>query len=357
MNEKIDIINEEIQKLLSYNFEEKEPEFDSIKSEKSSLIIWRIDNLKLERIPEGNIGIFRDGYSYLILNIKSPEDKYAHIWEGRKSSKEIISFASYKILQLDNYLENNLIILYESQGNESPLFKSYFEFLTILKSGEKEKFYSPDSQQYKARLFHVHSEGAHIQSREISINKKYIDSDDVYLLDTGVKVFIFIGKGSNSFEKFHLTVMVKRLEELRQNKSIILTIDECCPLNENDLKIKKEFEEFLVKFEENIEENEEKSEVIDKTFKKMMKLSDEKGKLEISEIEYNKNNLSTNDAFLIDRGDAIIIWIGKNASKGEKKFSRFYAKKYINKEKRNKHLPIIITNEGKLSSELDKCFI
>lgn len=72
MNEKIDIINEEIQKLLSYNFEEKEPEFDSIKSEKSSLIIWRIDNLKLERIPEGNIGIFRDGYSYLILNIKSP---------------------------------------------------------------------------------------------------------------------------------------------------------------------------------------------------------------------------------------------------------------------------------------------
>ena len=44
--------------------------------------------------------------------------------------------------------------------------------------------------------------------------------------------------------------MVKRLEELRQNKSIILTIDECCPLNENDLKIKKEFEEFLVKFEE-----------------------------------------------------------------------------------------------------------
>ena len=123
MNEKIDIINEEIQKLLSYNFEEKEPEFDSIKSEKSSLIIWRIDNLKLERIPEGNIGIFRDGYSYLILKIKSPEDKYAHIWEGRKSSKEIISFASYKILQLDNYLENNLIILYESQGNESPLFK------------------------------------------------------------------------------------------------------------------------------------------------------------------------------------------------------------------------------------------
>ena len=150
--------------------------------------------------------------------------------------------------------------------------------------------------------------------------------------------------------------MVKRLEELRQNKSIILTIDECCPLNENDLKIKKEFEEFLVKFEENIEENEEKSEVIDKTFKKMMKLSDEKGKLEISEIEYNKNNLSTNDAFLIDRGDAIIIWIGKNASQKERRFARLFAKKYVNKETRNPLMPVYVVSEGKVGKEFEKCY-
>ena len=87
----------------------------------------------------------------------------------------------------------------------------------------------------------------------------------------------------------------------------------------------------------------------------MMKLSDENGKLELTDVEYKKENLVSQDSFLIDRGDAIIIWIGKEASKKEKKFAKFYANKYISKENRN-GLSVIIVNEGKLSSELDKCF-
>ena len=41
MSTKIDIVNEEIQKLISYNFDEKETEFDSIKTDKPLLIIWK----------------------------------------------------------------------------------------------------------------------------------------------------------------------------------------------------------------------------------------------------------------------------------------------------------------------------
>ena len=354
MTTKIDIVNEDIQKLISYNFDEKEPEFDSIKSDKPLLVIWRSVDLKLQKIPESNYGIFFDADSYLILNIKSPEEKYAHIWTGKRSSKEEISFISFKAFQLDHKLENNCVILYESQRNESELFKSYFKFFTVLKGGIEEAQKSLDDQQYKARLFHVHSSGANIQSKQISINKKNIDSGDVYLLDTGVKVFIYIGKGSNSFEKFHLSCMVEKIKEARQNKAIIVSIDESCELNETDVKNKNEFEEFLLKFEENIQETNEQNK-INKNYKKMMKLSDENGKLELTDVEYKKESLVSQDSFLIDRGDAIIVWIGKEASKKEKKFAKIYANQHISKENRN-GLSVIIVNEGKLSSELDKCF-
>ena len=274
--------------------------------------------------------------------------------QEKKVLKKKLSFVSFKVLQLDHKLENNCVILYESEGNESELFKSYFKFFTVLKGGIEEAKRSIDDQQYKARLFHVHSSGANIQSKQISINKKNIDSGDVYLLDAGVKVFIYIGKGSNGFEKFHLNCMVEKIKSNRQNKSTIISIDESCDLNENDLKNKNEFEEFLQKFEENIQETEEQTK-IDKNYRKMMKLSDENGKLELTDVEYKKESLVSQDSFLIDRGDAIIIWIGKEASKKEKKFAKFYANKHISKENRN-GLSIIIVNEGKLSSELDKCF-
>lgn len=354
MTTKIDIVEDEIQKLISYNFDEKEPEFDPIKTDKPLLVIWNSVDLKLQKISESNHGSFFDSETYLILNIKSPEEKYAHIWTGNKSSKEKISFISFKVLQLDHKLENNCVILYESEGNESELLKSYFKFFTVFKGRIEEVQKSLEDQQYKARLFHVHSSGANIQSKEISINKKNIDSGDVYLFDAGVKVFIYIGKGSNSFEKFHLSCMVEKIKEVRQNKAIIVSIDESCDLNENDLKNKDEFEEFLKKFEENIQETDEQNK-IDKNYKKMMKLSDENGKLELTDVEYKKESLVSQDSYLIDRGDAIIIWIGKEASKKEKKFAKFYANKYINKENRNE-LSIIVVNEGKLSSELDKCF-
>ena len=90
--------------------------------------------------------------------------------------------------------------------------------------------------------------------------------------------------------------------------------------------------------------------------KKMMKLSDEKGKFELSDVPYSKDSLHSNDSFLIDRGDALIIWIGKDASKKEKRYARLYANKYISSENRTKGLPIYVTVEGKKNNELDRCF-
>ena len=91
----------------------------------------------------------------------------------------------------------------------------------------------------------------------------------------------------------------------------------------------------------------EKKESIYEGPKKMLKLSDENGKFELTEVTYSRDSLDSKDSFLVDRGDALVIWVGKDASKNEKKYARFYAKKYITKEQRSSNLPIFVTIEGK----------
>ena len=90
--------------------------------------------------------------------------------------------------------------------------------------------------------------------------------------------------------------------------------------------------------------------------KKMMKLSDEGGKLEMTEVPYGKDQLKSDDTFLIDRGDNIYVWVGKGASNDEKRFGFIFAKKYQDVEKRTKNLPIITLEEGQMQPEIDMCF-
>ena len=353
MSLKIDEINAEIEKLISYDFNQSEPEFDSISPDKPTLIVWRIEKLKLKKWPQERFGTFYEGDSFLVLNIKSKDEKNAHVWTGKESTKDEISFVSYKILQLDQKLENNLEIYYESQGKESDLFKSYFEFFTVIKGGIEGNLESFQSKEFRAKLFHVHCIGAKIQSREIAINKKNLDSGDTYLLDTGLKVFIWTGKKANSFEKFHMGCLAQKIKDLRHNKITLCTIYEESN-DSNNVKTKKEFDEFMEKY--TVEEEFIKKESIYDGEKRMMKLSDENGKFEMTEVPYGKESLKSQDSFLIDRGDALIVWIGKEASKNEKRYAKLYANKYIIQENRKENLPIYISQEGKVSKELEKCF-
>ena len=350
---KIDEINQEIQNLITLDLSKTETEFNNINPDEPILMVWRIEKLKLKKWPKERYGTFYEGDSFLVLCIKSQEEKYAHVWTGKESTKDEISYVSYKVLQLDQKLENSLEIYYESQERESELFKSYFEFFTVIKGGIDDDLEKIKNQQYKAKLFHVNSKGAKLQSREVAINKKNLDSGDAYLLDTGIKIFIWTGKKSNSFEKFHMGCLAQKIKDIRHNKVTIITIYEDSNEN-NDLKNKAEFDEFMEKYEE--EEELGKKESFNDGNKKMMKLSDANGKFEMSEVPYSKDSLLSQDSFLVDRGDGIIIWIGKEASTNEKKYARFYANRYITQEKRSIKLPIYVTNEEKNSKELEKCF-
>ena len=90
--------------------------------------------------------------------------------------------------------------------------------------------------------------------------------------------------------------------------------------------------------------------------RKMFKLSDAEGKLTMTEIKFGKDSLDTNDAFLIDNGKMIYIWVGNKASKEEKRMGIPYAKKYKETCKDILNSPIVLINEGSKKFEIESAF-
>merc|ERR1712137_1450852 len=60
----------------------------------------------------------------------------------------------------------------------------------------------------------------------------------------------------------------------------------------------------------------------------------------------SKSDLDTNDAFILDNGSEIFVWIGKKASADERRLAMQYAQKYLQDNNRPAFLPISRVIEG-----------
>jgi hypothetical protein len=354
----LDSIRDSARKALEIDFEGEEPAFEGLLSTPGLYLkIWRIEKSELKPWPESKFGTFYEGDSFIVLKKKSISEVNAHVWVGKDSSRDETGVASFKLLQLDNYFNKNTNIYYEPQGYESNLFLSYFQYINIIQGGIDEDEEKEKTEQFQPRLFNIRSIGSNVKSKQVPINQKSIYSGDVYLFDLGLILFNWRGKKSNGFEKFHGAVLAERIKAKRNSKINVITIDEGNDTKYN-IEAQKEFDNYIKRYEQDYDNIMEIKEGInfDKNFRKMMKLSDEEGNFNFNEEEYSKNVLESKYTFVIDRGDAVVVWIGNKTSKNEKRFARYYAIRYLRETKRNSSLPIIMVTEGKLSSELDKCF-
>jgi len=59
-----------------------------------------------------------------------------------------------------------------------------------------------------------------------------------------------------------------------------------------------------------------------------------------------KTALDTNDTFVVDVGSQVFAWVGKKASRTEKKFALKYAQEYIPQFQRPALLPVTRVLEG-----------
>jgi len=93
--------------------------------------------------------------------------------------------------------------------------------------------------------------------------------------------------------------------------------------------------------------------------KKLFRVSDASGRLEMTEIgsgHFGKEQLDTNDVFIVDTEASLYVWVGLGANKDERASAFKYANDYLSKSHRPLTTPVVRVVEGSTNPGFESVF-
>ena len=238
--------------------------------------------------------------------------------------------AAYKTVELDDSLGGAPVQHREVQGHESQQFQTIFKAyggLRYLAGGIDSGFKKVDRDAFEKRLLHVKGK-RNVRVNQVETSHKSLNSGDVFILDMGLKIYQWNGKDASRTEKAKALEVTKQIrDEERGGRAAVVVIDEG---KDDDSKF---FEDLGGKGP--IKAGADDDDEYEKKKNAQMKLyrvSDASGSLKIEEVAagvLKKENLDTNDAFILDTQQQLFVWIGKKATKEEKNGAWSLAQKFI----------------------------
>ena len=349
-----------------------EPQWDDA-GIKVGLQIWRIEQFKVKKWPSSKYGRFHVGDSYIILNtyVKDPAnnpDKLAwdaHFWIGSESTQDEYGTAAYKTVELDDKLGGAAVQHREVQESESKLFLDYFggKQIMYLAGGVASGFSQVEEETRETALYHIKGRANNLLVKQVKVKRDAMNSGDVFILDTEEAIFQWSGKESNAHERSKAAEFCQSIKSDRGGKVSITTLvedeDEGNPESKEDpfwkhlpgerrmLGIK--VGDIKVKTEKEGGDDEAV-----KAFEQVLyRVSD---RMVGGGVAFSKSatgtkqplsNLDSNDAFILDTGFELFVWVGSAASDSEKVSAFPYAQKYLKDYKRPQGMPITRYAEGR----------
>lgn len=304
------------------------------------LQIWRIVKFKVTHWDKEQYGEFFSGDSYIILNTyKEPDQEElkfdVHFWIGKYSTQDEYATAAYKTVELDTLLDDRPIQHREVMDHESSMFKGYFDTISIMKGGADTGFRRVLPEAYVPRLFHIEKgDDKKITSREKSLKRANLESDDVFIIDTGLIIYQYNGKTCSADEKFKGAAMANNMKEGRKSCKVEVIEEKSISQKHPALMVLKDGE---VKGKKPLPQAK----------KEMFAVSDADGSLDLDEVDgYGRDKLKSGDVFVINTGSHVFCWIGSEASVDERSNALIYASNYLNKTE-TPWLPISVIVQGK----------
>ena len=145
---------------------------------------------------------------------------------------------------------------------------------------------------------------------------------DCYLVDSGMKIYLWIGPKSSADEKFLTAASAVMSDTDREGKADIDRIEGG-----------SEPEEFKALFDDFRLTDEDTEGILKKVHLetheyKLWRVHREGDETYFAEVPVNKDSLKTDDVFLLDTWDDIFVWRGKGASSREKFDGTILARRY-----------------------------
>jgi len=211
-----------------------------------------------------------------------------------------------------------------------------------MKGGIESGFKDSAANEFKPKLFHIKGNKQRLYVNEVLLNSSSMNSGDSFVLDGGTEIYVWEGEGSSKSEKLRAALVAQNIKSNRKSAEVFIEEEG------------KETEGFWKKLGgkgkiKSAEEGGDDMLAQAAEIHKLYRLSDSSGKLEftkISEGKILKVDFKTEDVFIADVGDLVIVWIGKQTTDNEKKTAMGYGRKYLELNNRPDWLPIVKMNEG-----------
>lgn len=345
----VELIGSHIDHEVKYNSAATEPAWnDGRVGLEPGLIVWRIEQFEVVAWPEAKYGTFYDGDSFIVLysykvGDKDGNEKLAHdifFWLGAHTSQDEAGTAAYKTAELDEFLRGSATQHREVQVAPSDEFLALFPRMSIRSGGTKTGFRHveeevKDETLTLLRVFKNPAAGANgVIVIEVEPTWRSLDDVDVFVLDTGDKIWVWQGQDCSPMEKGkaaqvvhdmtvakHAEVEVLSQSEFRSQRVVdLLGGDDETP--RSGFRCRRPF----------ASGNQQHG--ADPQPRRLFRLSDASGKLLFELVKdgerVTRDDLDSNDIFLLDdAGKAIWVWEGRGASATERKWWYRIAQSYL----------------------------
>ena len=323
---------------------------------------YRIENKLVVPCAEVN-GDFHEGDAYIVhVSVPGSGGKFVHsvhFWIGDECSVDESGIAAYKSVELDTALGGIATQYRECQNNESNLFlKTFSTFggITYLPGGVDSGFQHVERDTWPTRLLHVKGK-RNVRVNEVEVAASSLTQDDVYILDMGLKIYIWNGENCNKYEKTKgLEVITHLNNDQRGGRATIIRVTEDDPEN-------SDFWGALGGFipAASIPLGESDDNVPAWPANQLLRISDESGEMTQVEIPLEngklvKDLLDSADCFLIVSQGHVYVWVGKNCNVEEKKQASIFASNFVTSSGMAKNTQIMRVSDGHESSAFKALF-
>ncbi|WKX97546.1 hypothetical protein Q1695_013312 [Nippostrongylus brasiliensis] len=299
----------------------KEIDFKKI-GKKLGLEIWRIKDFKLDPVPENEYGQFYTGDTYIVLSTGYNEWN-VHFWLGTEASSDEIGTATIKTVEIDQALGGLPVQHREVQFHESALFISYFPHgIRYLSGGYDSGYHHVEDmfKDWKPKLFHCKGK-RNVRCAEVEFKKESLNLGDVFLLDLGKNIYVWMPPDSGRLER------IKGMERAKSMADVERLGAATVHILDNDWNTDVEFWSHFgglssarhVAKGKNDDEDYWK-ETAEKVT--LWKVSDSSGQMKVTKVgqgELKYSQLDSKDAFILDAvNGGIFVWIGKECTPEER---------------------------------------
>lgn len=280
-----------------------------------------------------------------------------HFWLGSETSQDEMGIAAYKTVELDESLGGGPVQMRECEGNESPLFLSYFKDSGIeyLPGGVESGFTKVERDVYPTRLLQVKGKRT-VRCTSVPVASSSLNTGDCFILDMGLSLYLYNGATANRQEKGKAVEVIQRIRDNERGGRASVTViqeEPGCAAFWDALGGKIEVT--------NPGEDDVAAERSAASSTALFKVSDASGEVEMEEIEVkdgklSRDSLNTDDTFILDSGSEVFCWIGKKSTPTEKKEAMLRASDYVTSAGKPSNTRITRVVEGAESSVFKSLF-